>query len=692
MPNQLKGETSPYLLQHADNPVDWYPWTEEALALARRNDKPILLSVGYSACHWCHVMAHESFEDEGVAALMNDLFVNIKVDREERPDLDKIYQTAHALLARRSGGWPLTMFLTPAGAPFFGGTYFPKESRYGLPGFRDLLPRIAAAYREQGEAIAKQSARLAGALRGLEPRSDAREAALPANAPALALAALKQTFDAANGGFGGAPKFPHPAELAFCLREWARGDDADALAIATTTLAKMADGGIHDQLGGGFCRYSVDAQWSIPHFEKMLYDNGPLLALYADASAVANEPRFAEVARGIVGWMTREMRSPDGAFYSSLDADSEGEEGRFYVFARDEVRAALRNDEYAVAAPHWGLDGPPNFENQAWHLRVAVPLDDVAKRLSIGLADAATRLLGAKAALFALRERRARPGRDDKILTSWNALAIVGLARAARAQDEPRWADLAFEAADSLRRHAWRAGRLLATRKGERAHLNAYLDDYAFVLAALIELMQTRFRVSDYAWAREVADVLLAQFEDREHGGFYFTSHDHEALFHRTKPGHDDATPSGNGVAASALIALGHLAAEPRYVEAAERAVRLFAPSLADSPGGYSTLLEALEDTLAPPTSVLIDGDAATADAWRRALVRMYRPGVRIFAVGGVELPRGIAKGAPPAQGALAWICRGTQCLAPLAALADVEAALAQRAQRRRADTLESRP
>ncbi len=674
--NRLAGETSPYLLQHAENPVDWYPWGAEALARARRENKPILLSVGYSACHWCHVMAHESFEDPAVAAAMNDHFVNIKVDREERPDLDKIYQTAHALLTRRSGGWPLTMFLTPSGSPFFGGTYFPKHSRYGIGGFLDLLPRVAAAYREQGEAIAEQGGRLADALVSLEPRIDSREASLPDQAPAVALAGLEQTFDAANGGFGGAPKFPHPAELAFCLREWARTDEAGALAIVTTTLARMADGGIHDQLGGGFCRYSVDAHWSIPHFEKMLYDNGPLLALYAQTGRLTREPRFAEVARGIVGWMTREMQAADGAFFSSLDADSEGEEGKFYVFSRDEVRATLSDDEYAVAAPHWGVDGPQNFEGHAWHLRVVAPLEKVAQRLGIGLADAATRLAAAKAALFALRATRVRPGRDDKVLTSWNALAVAGLARAARALDEPRWAEIAFAAADSLRRHAWRDGRLTATRKGERAHLNAYLDDYAFVLDALLELMQLRFRSADYAWARDIADVLLAQFEDRTDGGFFFTSHDHEPLFHRTKPGHDDATPSGNGVAARSLIALGHLAGEPRYVEAGERAVRLFAPAIAQSPSGYSTLIEALEDALLPPTSVLIAGDPAACADWQRELGRSLRPAVRVFAIGDTPLPAELAKGDAPSQGARAWVCVGTQCLAPVDSLAALEAAL----------------
>ena len=675
MPNRLANETSPYLLQHADNPVEWHPWSEEALALAKRDDKPILLSIGYSACHWCHVMAHESFEDPEIAEVMNELFVNVKVDREERPDLDQVYQLAHALLTRRSGGWPLTMVLTPAGDPYFAGTYFPKQGRYGLPGFKDLLPKLAQAYREQGPAIVEQSARLKEALASFDPEPAQRS--LPTRAPAKALADLESTFDRTHGGFGGAPKFPHPTELELCMRAHARSADADALHMATFTLARMAEGGIHDLLGGGFCRYSVDAEWTIPHFEKMLYDNGPLLGLYADAARATGEHRFEEVARGIVGWMVREMRAPDGAFYSSLDADSEGEEGRFYVWSQDEVKRALTVQEYAVAAVHWGLDGPPNFEGRAWHLRVAQPLEAVAERLGISLPDAQSRLVGARAALFDLRSQRVRPGLDDKILASWNALAIAGLARAARAVDEPAWADLAIAARDAVERTMWRDGRLLATRKGERAHLNAYLDDYAFLLHALLELMQTRFRSEDLAWARALADALLAHFEDTGRSGFWFTSHDHEALLHRQKPGPDQATPSGNGMAARALTVLGLLVAEPRYVEAAERTVSLFADALARAPEGHATLLAALEDVLAPPTTVLLAGDPALCAAWQRALERRMRASVHVFNVAGIEPPPAIAKGPAPVAGAAAWVCRGTTCLAPVTSLHDVEALLA---------------
>ena len=673
--NRLGAETSPYLLQHANNPVDWHPWGKAALALARSEARPILLSIGYSACHWCHVMAHESFEDPDVAAAMNASFVNIKVDREERPDLDQIYQTAHALLARRSGGWPLTMFLTPEGAPFFGGTYFPKEGRHGLPGFLDLLPRVAAAYRERGPAIAAQAAQLREALASLEP-APGGGAALPASAPEDALAELGRRFDPVHGGFGAAPKFPHATDLEFCLAAHARTGDAEALAIVRVTLGKMADGGIHDQLGGGFCRYSVDAEWTIPHFEKMLYDNGPLLALYADLARVTGESRFADVANGIVGWLTREMRAPDGAFYSSLDADSEGEEGRFYVWSRDEVRALLDPGDHAVAAPHFGLDGAPNFEGRAWNLRVAVPLADVAARLAIPEGEARARLAAARTALERARAGRVRPGLDDKILSSWNALAIAGLARAARALDEPAWADLAMAATDALRRTAWRDGRLLAARKGEHARLEAYLDDYAFLLAALLELLQARFRAADYAWARQVADVLLDEFEDRAQGGFFFTSHGHERLFHRTKPGRDNATPSGNGVAASALIALGHLSAETRYVDSGERVLRLFAPALAQSPGGFSSMLAALAEVLVPPTTVLLAGNLDTCAAWQRALERTLRPSVRIFNVADAALAPELVKGPPPAGTAAAWVCRGTQCLPPIDDLPEVERTL----------------
>jgi uncharacterized protein len=680
--NRLGRETSPYLQQHADNPVDWYPWGAEALARALRERKPILLSIGYSACHWCHVMAHESFEDADVAALMNDLYVNIKVDREERPDLDQIYQAAHALLTRRGGGWPLTMFLTPEQQPFFGGTYFPKTSRYGMPGFVDLLPRVAAAYREQGTEIAEQSNRLSQALDAMRPDPAAAGAALPAHAADAAWVEIARTFDEVYGGFGGAPKFPRPPELDFCLRRYATSGDERALEVVRLTLSRMAQGGICDQLGGGFCRYSVDAEWTIPHFEKMLYDNALLLSLYADAWRATGEPLLAHAARGIVQWTLLEMLTDDGAFSSSLDADSEHEEGKFYVWTADEIRSLLSADEYAIAARHWGLDGPPNFEHSAWHLRIAVALETVAQELRIDIALAQARLDAARAKLLAARAKRVRPGRDDKVLTSWNALMIGALARAARIFDEPAWLTRAQRALGFLRSTLWQDGRLLATYKDGNAHLNAYLDDHAYLLAALVELLQTRFRRQDLDWAIELAEALLARFEDASGGGgFYFTSHDHEALIHRAKPGHDNATPAGNGIAAQALFTLGHWLGESRYVDAAERTVRVFAQDLGAQPSGYASLLVALADALHPPTTVLLQGDVATCAAWERALEARYRPALRTLDVSGQDaLPGALAKPHALAAGAAtAWVCTGAMCLPPLDRLDAIEATLRQR-------------
>ena len=538
MPNRLAGETSPYLQQHANNPVDWYPWGEEALARARRENKPILLSIGYSACHWCHVMAHESFEDAQVAGLMNDLFVNVKVDREERPDLDQIYQAAHAMLSRRSGGWPLTMFLTPQQEPFFGGTYFPKTSRYGLTGFADLLPQLARAYREQGEAIAEQNERLKAALALTVPEPADGAAALPATAPAVAYASLVAivrsgrrrlragTEVSACGGAGFLP-----ASLRGNRRR-ARAADRPASRSrawpkAASTTSSPADSLATASTANGRFRISRKCSTTMPRCSRSTPMRG----------APPATPAFEKTARGIVAWLESEMRSPDGGFYSSLDADSEHEEGKFYVWTPDQVKAALDPEEYAVAARHWGLDRAPNFEHAAWHLRSHDAARSGCPRALVAAARGRARLEAARGKLLAARARRVRPGRDDKLLCSWNALMIGALARASRVFDEPSWLSDAQQAADFIRRAMWRDGRLLATYKDGRAHLNAYLDDHAFLLAALIELLQTAFRAQDLAWATEIADALLARFEDRAGGGFFFTSDDHERLLLRPKPG-----------------------------------------------------------------------------------------------------------------------------------------------------------
>src|SRR6267378_560711 len=449
--NRLAAETSPYLLQHADNPVDWFPWGEQALLTAKQQNKPILLSIGYSACHWCHVMAHESFEDPATAAVMNQLFVNIKVDREERPDLDKIYQVAQQLITHGSGGWPLTMFLTPSEqAPFFGGTYFPREPRYGMPAFSDLLRRVAEYYRNHGAEIARQNQQLKLAFAGLAPEPAPDDATLDTSPLREARTALERSFDAQFGGFSQAPKFPHPGSIERCMRHWhgtsaSTSPDLKALYMASLTLTRMAEGGIYDQLGGGFSRYSVDDHWMIPHFEKMLYDNGQLLAEYSRASLATGEALFARIAGETADWVLRDMRSPQGGFYSSLDADSEGHEGKFYVWTRAEVQGLLTPQEYAAFSRRFGLDRSANFEGE-WHLHTYESIDAIAAVLGESAQGIAALIASAQAKLLKLRELRVWPARDEKILTAWNALMIKGLAIAARVLHRPDLADAATAA------------------------------------------------------------------------------------------------------------------------------------------------------------------------------------------------------------------------------------------------------
>ena len=667
MPNRLATESSPYLLQHADNPVDWYPWGADALEKARREDKPILLSIGYSACHWCHVMAHDCFEDAEVAAVMNRLFVNIKVDREERPDLDQIYQAAHQLLAQRGGGWPLTVFLAPDQTPFFAGTYFPKTPRYQLPGFIDLMQNVARAWHERRGEVLAQNQALRDAMAQQQPAAGSRAAL--SDAPLVqAVRDMAQAFDPVWGGFSRAPKFPRPGELFFLLREAHRSGNTQAREMARFTLTKMASGGVVDQLGGGFCRYSVDEQWAIPHFEKMLYDNGPLLQLYADAWALTGDPLFADTAAGIVSWALREMRAPEGGFYSALDADSEGHEGKFYVWTPEEVRALLSEEEYAVAAPVYGFDLPPNFENTSWNPILAKPLNEIAAALGLTEEDAAARLARARTKLFAARASRVRPGCDDKQLTSWNALMIAGLSHAGRVMNRPDWVAEAHAALDFLHRHLWREGRLFASHKHDEARLNAYLDDYAFLLDALLETLQAGYREQDLIWARELADALLAHFEDTEAGGFFFTSHDHEALLTRPKPGYDNATPSGNGVAAFALQRLGHLLGEPRYLEASARCLHLFHAQLTQQPIAYPTLLAVLDEALVPPRAILLRGPAAALREWAAALgPKLAARDCLLVLPNGVGLPAALTR--PEPDHPTAWICSGTACQPPVSDL-----------------------
>ena len=666
MPNRLAKETSPYLQQHADNPVDWYPWGEEALRAAQETGKPILLSVGYSACHWCHVMAHESFEDPAIAKVMNDNFVNIKVDREERPDIDQIYQAAQAMLTQRSGGWPLTMFLTPDQLPFFGGTYFPSAPRYGMPGFPDLLQRVRRFYDEHPDDIRKQGAEVARALQSTQPRGPAHPSQLDGKPIDEAVHYLKQAFDRVNGGFSGAPKFPHPDTLELLMRRFASHGDREALELATFTLTRMAMGGIYDQIGGGFARYSVDAQWEIPHFEKMLYDNGWLLRLYADAWTLTRAPLFERVVKETVEWVTREMQSPEGGYYSSLDADSEGEEGRYYVWTPQEVRALLTPDELAVACAAYGLDRPPNFEGKCWHLILARPPGEIARELELSEGAAEVLLDSARRKLHAAREKRVRPALDDKVLVSWNALMIAGMARAARVFAEPEWLASARRALDFIRRTMWKDGKLLATYKDDRAHLDAYLDDHALLLAASLEVMQADFRPEDLVWAEEIGHVLMDEFHDPAEGGFFFTSHGHEQLIHRPKPGPDNATPSGNAVAALVLNRLAFLTGETRFSEAAAKTLALFWPQIERLPHAFCTMLAALEEQLTPPRTVIVLGARVDFPPWRKVLDAAYLPTsiVLFIPAGGEPLPAPLRKTA--AERVNAWVCEGVTCLPPI--------------------------
>ncbi len=663
MSNRLAEETSPYLLQHAHNPVEWYPWGEEALNLAKSQNKPILLSIGYSACHWCHVMAHESFEDAATAAVMNAHFINIKVDREERPDIDQIYQTAHSMLSNKSGGWPLTVFLTPNQEPYFTGTYFPKTARYQLPGFSELIPRVAAYYHERKDDVMMQNRQLSLALARTIPVANTVVTA-DENTIRLGFEQLKAGFDFEHGGFGSAPKFPNPADVTLLLHQ-AKAGNKEAEAMALQMLSAMAAGGIYDQLGGGFCRYSVDERWNIPHFEKMLYDNGQLLCLYADGWQLSHDASqkatYARVVEETIAWLIREMRSPEGAFYSSLDADSldangHSAEGAFYVWQTSEVKTILTPEEFIVVSRCYGFDRAPNFEDphsqtQAWHPYVAtVPHEDETELLN-----------SARAKLFSAREARIPPGRDDKILTSWNALAVKGLARAGDVFDRADWVQLATDAVDFIREKLWANDRLLATCKDGKAHLNAYLDDYAFLLDALIALMQADYRSRDMQFAEDLAEALLENFA-AEDGGFYFTAHHHETLIHRAKQGYDNATPNGNGIAAVALQRLGHILGEPRYLQAAEQTLQAFDSVIKRSPAACSSLLHALNEYLTPSTMVILHGEAAKLQHWRHVLNQHYYPHHLFFYLDETEkaLPETLQRNF--SNDVNAWVCKGVEC------------------------------
>ena len=672
--NRLAHETSPYLQQHAHNPVDWYPWGPEALEKAKKEGKPILLSVGYSACHWCHVMAHESFEDEATARLMNELFVNIKVDREERPDIDRIYQLAQQLITSRSGGWPLTMFLTHEDQrPFFGGTYFPKEPRFGMPAFGEIMKRVAEYYSGHQAELREQNDSLMRAYDDSAPPAPPAALTFDAQPIQNCRDVLGKQFDSSDGGFGSAPKFPHPKMIERLLRDWyATADknppDLQALFMATLTLTRMGEGGIYDQLAGGFCRYSVDSHWMIPHFEKMLYDNAGLMPVYAEAAAATGDMLYARIAAETADWLIRDMQSREGGFYSSLDADSEGHEGKYYVWDREEVKQILQPEEFALFEPRYGLDRSPNFEGKSWHLHTHRTVGQVAGIAGVEIPDAERALEAARIKLLETRKARVSPARDEKILTSWNAMTIRALAIVSRTLLRDDLADAATRTLDFIRRTLWKDGRLLATYKDGRAHLNAYLDDYVYLADAILELQQVRFRADELAFACELLDVTLKHFEDRENGGFFFTSDDHEALIYRMKAFSDDAIPAGNGVAAFVLQRMGHVLGENRYLQAAERTLRGAWLMLDKYPNGHSTLLSALEETLKPPQTVILRGTQIEIRKWQQQLAKLYAPHRLVIAIpsDATNVPAALAEKKPTAAAVTAYVCVGSVCSAPV--------------------------
>ncbi|SOD02005.1 hypothetical protein SAMN05216486_1023 [bacterium JGI 053] len=617
MTNRLADETSPYLLQHAHNPVDWYPWGPEALERARAEDRAILLSVGYSACHWCHVMERESFEDEATAALMNERFVCVKVDREERPDVDSIYMTAVQQMTGR-GGWPMTVFITPEGAPFYGGTYYPPEPRYGMPSFRQVLLAVSEAWRERRADVDRSADDLRELLRQNAAVLPAASA-LDAGVLHRAHAELARRFDPRWGGFGAAPKFPQAMVLELLLRHWKRTGSAEALEMATLTLRRMAEGGMYDHVGGGFARYSTDAQWLVPHFEKMLYDNALLARAYLHAWQATGDPEHRRVVEETLGWVMREMTSPEGGFYSALDADSEGEEGKFYLWTADEVDALLSAEDGPLFRRYYDVSEAGNFEEKNI-LHTARTLDVVAAAEGVApdrLRDVVDR---GRQVLYDARAKRVWPGLDDKVLTSWNAMMLHAFAEAARVLERDDWREAAVRGADLLLGGLRPGGRLMRTYKDGRAKIPAFLEDYALLADALLAVYEATWNARWVREARSLADEMLERFWDDGDGVFYDTARDAEELVVRPRDVFDNATPSGSSAAVMALLRLGELVGESRYRTVAQRALAGSMELMARIPAGFGHLLNALDFALATPTEIAFVGDPAAGDT--RALLR----------------------------------------------------------------------
>ncbi len=665
--NKLHQETSPYLLQHADNPVNWYPWSDEALQLAKSQNKPILLSIGYSACHWCHVMAHESFEDAATAEIMNQHFINIKVDREERPDLDKIYQTAHSLLTSRSGGWPLTVFLSPTNhMPFFAGTYFPIKPRYNMPAFSEILHLASDAYKNKKTEIQQQEESIEKVLKDISSHQsmNIKLNALPLD---LARKQLQGAFDKTMGGFSAAPKFPHPNMLERGLRHYLylqsqNKNDPEALQIINFTLEKMALGGFQDQVGGGFFRYSTDEFWMIPHFEKMLYDNAQLLPIYSQAHLLSQNPLYKQTLDATANWLIREMQGTEGGYYSALDADTEKVEGKTYVWTPEQIKALLTADEFEIFEYKYSLKEAANFEG-SWHLHSKIDDKILAQQLNINFDELQQLLTSSRNKLLIQRNTRPQPGRDDKILCSWNALMIHGMAQAGRHSNNQNYIDSAFKSAEFIFNTLWKQQRLLASYKDGKTHLNAYLDDYAYLLQAILELLQSRWSNRYYNWAIEIANSLLKHFEDTENGGFFFTSHDHEQLLYRSKTFSDDAMPNGNGIAASALLQLGLLSGNTEYLDAAEKTLHCAHASINEQAITHCSLLHALELYLKPGLIIVLRDTTQALQQWQQIINKRFIPQLTCVAIDNKTTPPESLIEKKPIGDICAYICEGTACL-----------------------------
>ncbi|MBX3278868.1 MAG: thioredoxin domain-containing protein [Acidobacteria bacterium] len=676
--NRLIHETSPYLLQHAHNPVDWHPWGEEALERARTEDKAILLSIGYSACHWCHVMEHESFENEAIAKLMNDNFINIKVDREERPDLDAIYMSAVQMMTGH-GGWPMTVFLTPDQVPFYGGTYFPPEDRYGIPGFPRVLISIAEAYHTRRDEITSNAQAVITELRRMNSVSASSEELGP-DALDACVRQLMRSFDPVNGGFGSKPKFPPSMTLSFLLRHYHRTQDRAALAAVELTLGKMAHGGIYDQLGGGFHRYSVDEKWLVPHFEKMLYDNAQLARLYTEAWLATGRPLYRRIAEETLDYVLREMTDARGGFYSTQDADSEGEEGKFFVWTPAEIRELLGDEDAALFCRYYDVTDGGNFEEKNI-LHVDVEMESVARLLGVDIERMSAAIGRGRGVLFEARERRIKPGRDEKMLTAWNGLMLRAFAEAANAFGRADYRDAAVRNAEFVLANLKRGDRLLRTHRDGESKLNAYLEDYAYFADGLLALYEATFETRWFTEARALAETMIEFFHDETDGGFFFTSIDHEALIARTREIYDNATPAGNSVAADVLLRLSLFTGEARYRDLAERTIRLAREVMLRAPSAFGRLLCALDLYISSPLEIAVVGDgedAARAEMLAEVYGR-YMPN-RVVAASAPDDPGAV--GAIPllagrrAVGgrATAYVCRNFQCEAPITEAAELAA------------------